>query len=52
MEPAHAALRQKLGLDNDSQILLINTEGDTDPEDYLKIVWDGKFPLPEKPENI
>ncbi len=52
MEPAYAALRQKLGLDNDSQILLINTEGDTDPEDYLKIVWDGKFPLPEKPENI
>ena len=52
MEPAYAALRQKLGFDKDAQILLINTEGDTDPEDYLKIVWDGRFPLPEKQENI
>lgn len=52
MEPEYEALRQKLGLDKNSQVLLLNTEGDTDPEDYLKIVWDGRFPLPEKQENI
>jgi diaminopropionate ammonia-lyase len=52
MNPACEALRQKIGLDKDSQVLLINTEGDTDPEDYLKIVWDGRFPLPENQENI
>ncbi|HOP64667.1 MAG TPA: diaminopropionate ammonia-lyase [Spirochaetota bacterium] len=31
-------------LDKDSRILVISTEGDTDPENYRKIVWDGAFP--------
>ncbi|NLO50395.1 MAG: diaminopropionate ammonia-lyase [Bacteroidales bacterium] len=51
-EPKYAALRQKIGLDKNAQVLLINTEGDTDPQDYLKIVWDGRFPLPENQERI
>ena len=32
------ALKAALGLDETSQILLISTEGDTDPENYKKIV--------------
>ncbi|MDA8442490.1 MAG: diaminopropionate ammonia-lyase [Peptococcaceae bacterium] len=35
--------REALGLNEQSQILLFNTEGDTDPEAYLNIVWDGCF---------
>jgi diaminopropionate ammonia-lyase len=45
-EAQNEALRQLLGLNKDACVLLINTEGDTDPEDYLKIVWNGRFPLP------
>lgn len=39
-EEAKAAL----GLTPDSTILLFNTEGDTDPEKYRSIVWDGEYP--------
>jgi diaminopropionate ammonia-lyase len=38
---------QEMGLGNDSVVLLFNTEGDTDPQMYRKIVWDGAYPLPE-----
>ncbi len=33
-----AAVRQELGMNADSRILLINTEGDTDPINYKKII--------------
>ena len=35
-------LREHLGLDGTSRVLLFSTEGDTDPERYKNIVWDGK----------
>lgn len=35
------ALNEELGLAADSRILLISTEGDTDPSFYRKIVWEG-----------
>jgi len=38
------AARESLGLDKNSHILLISTEGDTDPERYRRIVWDGEYP--------
>ncbi len=41
---AYADLRDTLGLDAASQVLLISTEGDTDPERYRAIVWDGAYP--------
>ena len=44
---AEQALRQvasQLHLNADSRILIISTEGDTDPEGYKKIVWDGMYP--------
>lgn len=34
-------LREEIGLNKDSIILIISTEGDTDPQKYIDIVWDG-----------
>ncbi len=39
--PALAPLREKLGFNSESRVLLISTEGDTDRENYRRIVWDG-----------
>lgn len=38
----YKAIKEHLGLDETSQVLLFSTEGDTDPERYKNIVWDGK----------
>lgn len=35
-------LREKLKLNKDSKILLFSTEGDTDPEKYRSVVWQGE----------
>ena len=40
--PDYADLKEALQLDENSQVLLFSTEGDTDPERYKEIVWDGK----------
>lgn len=37
-------LREALGLNQDSRILCFSTEGDTDRENYRRIVWDGLHP--------
>lgn len=37
-------VRYKLGLNDSSNILVINTEGDTDPINYRKVVWEGLCP--------
>lgn len=39
-------LREEFRLDKSSQILLINTEGNTDPDHYRHVVWEGGVPLP------
>lgn len=44
--PELEAARKALGLGADSVILLINTEGDTDPVSYRNIVECGAYPLP------
>lgn len=36
--------KEKLGLNKDSQILLFSTEGDTDPDHYRRVVWNGSSP--------
>lgn len=36
-------LKQALGIDEHSVVLMFSTEGDTDPENYQQIVWDGKY---------
>ncbi|MEG0648591.1 MAG: diaminopropionate ammonia-lyase [Oscillospiraceae bacterium] len=35
----YKALREDIGLNKDSKVLMFSTEGDTDPENYKKIVW-------------
>ena len=45
-DDAYSELRNALGLDGSSNVLLFSTEGDTDPEKYRKIVWDGEYPVP------
>ena len=37
----YSELRKELGLDENSVVLIISTEGDTDPIKYKEIVWDG-----------
>ncbi|MDD4725464.1 MAG: diaminopropionate ammonia-lyase [Tissierellia bacterium] len=39
-------LKDQLQLDENSVILCFSTEGDTDPEHYNKVVYDGKNPSP------
>ena len=38
-------MRELLKLGADSVVLCISTEGDTDPENYKRIVWDGAYSL-------
>lgn len=42
--PEREKLMEKLGLNKDSVVLLINTEGDTDPVHYREVVWQGRHP--------
>ena len=42
--PDMAQLREQAGIDKNSRILLFSTEGDTDPENYRRIVWEGLYP--------
>lgn len=37
-------MRAAMGIGTDSKVLCISTEGDTDQENYRKIVWDGSYP--------
>ncbi|MEA5013661.1 MAG: diaminopropionate ammonia-lyase [Candidatus Limiplasma sp.] len=41
---AYQDLRRAIGLTKDSVILMFSTEGDTDPENYRRIVWNGALP--------
>jgi len=38
-----AELREQAGIGKDSRILLFSTEGDTDPDNYKEVVWNGKY---------
>lgn len=41
-------LRKALQLGPDSQVFMVNTEGNTDPIEFRRILWDGKNPTPAK----
>lgn len=43
-KPELAELKAKLGLDENSRVLVFSTEGDTDQAGYKNIVWDGLYP--------
>ncbi len=42
--PGLSHLREALELNERSRVLFFSTEGDTDRENYRKIVWDGLYP--------
>ena len=46
--PELAELRDKLQLRPDSHILLINSEGNTDPNHFRRVVWDGAEQVPSE----
>jgi diaminopropionate ammonia-lyase len=37
-------LQEALGLNSESVVLLFSTEGNTDPEKFRDVVWDGEYP--------
>jgi len=41
-------LKRKMKLDRNSQVLLINTEGNTDPDDFRRVVWEGGDSVPRE----
>lgn len=43
-DPEYVELKEAIGLDENSSVLCFSTEGDTDPEQYRRIVWEGEFP--------
>ena len=43
-DDAYKELREALELDQNSQVLMFSTEGDTDPDKYREIVWGGAYP--------
>ncbi|MDP8235595.1 MAG: diaminopropionate ammonia-lyase [Candidatus Erginobacter occultus] len=44
--PEYAPLKEEMGLGLDSQVLLLNTEGNTDPSHFRQVVWEGSDPVP------
>ncbi|HSM26422.1 MAG TPA: diaminopropionate ammonia-lyase, partial [Anaerolineaceae bacterium] len=46
--PPLIELKEKIGLNKESQILLINTEGNTSPEEFRDVVWNGGIPVPDE----
>ncbi len=44
--PQFAELKDYLGLGPDSQVLLINSEGNTDPDEFRRVVWEGANSVP------
>lgn len=41
--PEYKDLKESIGLDENSRVLLFSTEGDTDPDKYREIVWEGTY---------
>jgi len=46
--PEYADLADLLGLNRESQVLLINSEGNTDPDEFRRVVWEGGNPVPDR----
>ena len=42
-QPELLEMKRELGLTETSRVLFFSTEGDTDRENYRRIVWDGAF---------
>jgi diaminopropionate ammonia-lyase len=46
MNPAMEDIKQQIGLDANSRVLCFSTEGDTDKENYRRVLWNGAYPSP------
>ena len=44
----YAYIREALGLDENSRVLLVNSERNTDPDEYRRVVWDGGDQIPRQ----
>ncbi len=44
---SYQEIKEAIGLDENSVVLMFSTEGDTDPDRYREIVWDGGFSTEE-----
>ncbi len=47
-QDSYASIRDEIGLNEDSQVLLFSTEGDTDVTVYREITWHGAYAMPEQ----
>jgi len=47
-DPDLSELKEKLQLNENSKVLLINSEGNTDPINFRKVVWEGSKPVPHR----
>ncbi|MCR5732622.1 MAG: diaminopropionate ammonia-lyase [Sphaerochaetaceae bacterium] len=47
-EKDNKELVEKLKLDSNSLVFMINTEGNTDPIDFRRIIWDGQDQVPKE----
>ncbi|KAF1678954.1 diaminopropionate ammonia-lyase [Veillonella sp. R32] len=43
-KPEFITYKEQIGLSDNSVILCISTEGDTDKENYRRVVWEGAYP--------
>ena len=50
--PEYKSLCDALELDADSRVLIFSTEGDTDPENYRAVVWNGRGAHDPKEANV
>jgi diaminopropionate ammonia-lyase len=48
LNPKLSDLKDKLSLNDKSKVLLINSEGNTDPLSFQRVVWEGSKPVPHK----
>lgn len=46
--PELRPMRDALNLNESSRVLLVSTEGATDRENYRHVVWEGRYPAPER----
>ena len=49
--PRYAAVKEALELDENSKVLLISTEGNTDPMRFREVVWDGLYGVRHRGEE-
>lgn len=47
--PQYKELKEELNLNENSEVLLVSSEGDTDPDRYREITWEGLCGTPRKP---